>query len=147
MTDSRSPRALPQTTGGGRPLVLFDGVCNLCHASVRFIIERDPAGIFQFTSLQSATGQRIATAHGVDPLALDSMLLLEGGRLHRRSTAALRIARHLHSPWRLAFAFIVVPAFVRDAVYDFVGRRRYRWFGRRELCAVPVAGAEDRFID
>ena len=135
-----SPRAL------GGPVILFDGVCNLCHGTVQFVIRRDPAARFRFASLQSTAGLRLGEAHGVDPQALDSMLLLEHGRLYRRSTAALRIARGLRPPWPLAYALIAVPAFLRDALYDFVGRRRYRWFGKREHCAVSEPAAADRFL-
>lgn len=137
----------PARQHDARRLVLFDGVCNLCHHTVRFIIERDPTGVFCFASLQSERGRRIASEHGLDPDALDSVLLLEHGRLYRKSTAALRIARRLQSPWRLGYPLIVVPAVVRDAVYDFIGRRRYRWFGRREYCVVSVPDAKSRFLD
>jgi predicted DCC family thiol-disulfide oxidoreductase YuxK len=129
------------------PIVLFDGVCNLCHATVRFIIARDPDARMRFTSLQSPTGARIAAGHGVMPGALESMLLVENGMLYRKSTAALRIARLLRFPWWLGYGLIVIPRFLRDAVYDFVGRRRYRWFGTRDYCLVSQPGYERRFIE
>ena len=98
------------THGEPSSLVLFDGVCNLCHGTVRFVIERDPGQRFRFASLQSEVGQQLARRHGADPDALDSMLLLEGERLYRESTAALRILRRLRAPWPLAYALVVVPA-------------------------------------
>jgi predicted DCC family thiol-disulfide oxidoreductase YuxK len=131
----------------GGPIVLFDGICNLCHGTVRFIIARDPGARMRFSSLQSPTGARIAASHGVTPGALESMLLVENGVLYRKSTAALRIARLLRFPWWLGYGLIVVPRFLRDAVYDFVGRHRYRWFGTREYCLVSRPGYERRFIE
>lgn len=127
--------------------VLFDGVCNLCDASVQFVIRRDPRGLFRFASFQGGTGAKIAREHGVDPEALDAMVLIENGRVYRKSGAALRVARRLRFPWPLLYAFIVVPPLIRDPVYDFIGRRRYRWFGRKEECWVPDASLRGRFLD
>lgn len=127
--------------------VLFDGVCNLCDASVQFVIKRDPRGLFRFASFQGGTGAQIARGHGVDPEALDAMVLIENGRVYRKSGAALRVARRLRFPWPLLYAFIVVPPLIRDPVYDFIGRRRYRWFGRKEECWVPDASLRTRFLD
>lgn len=135
-----------QIDRNSEPVVLFDGVCNLCHATVRFIIARDTRARIRFASLQSPAGVRITAMHGVSPGDLDSVLLLEDGMLFRKSTAALRIARMLRFPWWLGYSFIVVPRFLRDAVYDFIGRRRYRWFGMREHCLVSQPGAEQRFL-
>jgi predicted DCC family thiol-disulfide oxidoreductase YuxK len=129
------------------PVVLFDGVCNLCDASVQFVIKRDPQGRFRFASFQGDRGARMAREHGVDPEALDSMVLIEGSRVYRKSSAALRVARRLRFPWPLLYAFIVVPPFIRNPVYDFIGRRRYRWFGRKEACWVPDAALRARFLD
>ena len=127
--------------------VLFDGVCNLCDASVQFVIRRDPGAVFRFASFQGDAGERIARDHGIDPEVLDSMVLIEGGRVHRKSSAALRVARRLRFPWPILYAMIVVPPFIRDSVYDFIGRRRYRWFGRKEACWVPDASLRARFLD
>lgn len=134
-----------ETSTAGR-VVLFDGECNLCHATVRFVIRNDPAKHFRFASLQSPAGRRIAAAHGVAGGDLGSMLLVEDRRVYRRSTAALRIARRLRWPWPLLAALLLVPRRLRDPLYDFVGRRRYRWFGRRDLCTVSEPSASDRFL-
>ena len=130
-----------------RAIVLFDGVCNLCDASVQFVIRRDPRGIFQFASLQGNVGSELARGSGVDPSALDSIVLLDHGKVYRKSSAALRIAKRLNAAWPLMYVFIVVPAPVRDLVYDFVGNRRYRWFGRKDQCWVPDADLRSRFLD
>ena len=128
------------------PIVLFDGVCNLCNATVRFIIANEAGEHVRFASLQSPSGRTLAAAHGVTPGSLDSMLLVANGSLFRKSTAALKIARLLRFPWWLAYWLILVPRFVRDPIYDFIGRRRYRWFGMRPECVISHPGAEHRFL-
>ena len=126
--------------------MLFDGVCNLCNGTIRFIIERDPHARFQFATLQSPAADRLIGAH-VDRASLpDSIVLLEEGRIHVRSAAALRIARQLRFPWPLAWIFIIVPRPVRDWVYDVIARHRYRWFGKREECMVPTPDLRNRFL-
>jgi predicted DCC family thiol-disulfide oxidoreductase YuxK len=128
-------------------LVLFDGVCNLCNGFVHFVIARDPRGRLQFAPLQSATARRLIERHGpLDPLP-DAIVLVEGGRLYTRSTAALRIARHLTFPWPVTTVFLVVPRPLRDWAYALVSSRRYRWFGRRDTCMVPTPELRARFIE
>ncbi len=128
-------------------LVLFDGVCNLCNGVVQFVIARDPSNRFQFGALQSASAQRVLDLHDMpDPLP-GSIVLVEDGHVFTRSTAALRIARHLAFPWPLASAFFIVPRSLRDWIYDLVARSRYRWFGKREHCMIPSPGVRSRFID
>ena len=128
-------------------IVLFDGVCNLCSAAVRFIVERDPEARFKFASLQSDVGVRLLAEHSIartdEP---ETMLLVEDGVVYDRSTAALRVARRLSGLWKLAWAFIVVPRPLRDAAYRFVAKRRYRWFGKQESCMVPTPELRERFL-
>jgi predicted DCC family thiol-disulfide oxidoreductase YuxK len=126
--------------------VLFDGVCNLCNGSVLFVIDRDPSAHFHFAALQSDAGRALLRQHGYAGADLSSIVLVDGGRLYTRSTAALRIARRLAWPWRLLYALIVVPRPLRDAVYDLVARNRYRWFGREEACRVPTPELRGRFL-
>ena len=130
------------------PIVLFDGVCNLCSAAVRFLIARDPSGRLRFASLQSEAGARVLAAHGrAAPVGEPgSVLLVEGGRVYERSTAALRTAAHLSGPWPLAVALLAVPRPLRDAVYGVIARRRYRWFGRTDACWVPTPALRARFL-
>jgi len=129
-----------------RPTVLFDGVCNLCNAAVLFVIDRDPAGYFRFAALQSDEGQRLLAEHGHRAPDLSSVLLVDGGRVYARSTAALRVARRLTGLWPLLYVFLAVPRPVRDAVYDWVARNRYRWFGRQDACRVPTPELRQRFL-
>jgi predicted DCC family thiol-disulfide oxidoreductase YuxK len=129
-----------------RAVILFDGVCNLCNGAVRFVIERDPAGRFQFAALQSAAAARLVGSRSRDRLP-DSIVLVEDGRLWTRSTAALRIARRLRFPWPAAYAMIVVPRPLRDWIYNLVARNRYTWFGRRDACMVPAPALQARFLE
>ena len=128
------------------PIILFDGVCNFCDASVNWIIAREPGGLFRFAPLQSPAGERLQREFGLDPTALDALVLVEGGRVYRKSGAALRIVRRVRWPWPVLFGFIVVPAFVRDFAYVRFARRRYRWFGRKDECMVPKARVRERFL-
>lgn len=128
-----------------QPLILFDGVCNLCQSSVQFILERDPQQQFKFASLQSETGTRIKAEYQV-PRDTDSILLLDGNVLYSRSTAALRIARRLRAPWSWWYAAILLPSFLRDPVYNFIARNRYRWFGKQEACWLPTPELKARFL-
>ena len=123
-------------------IVLFDGVCNLCNGAVQFILDHERDHALRFASLQSDEGARLLVAHGRKALAAgespDTMLLVEGGTLYDRSTAALRIARHLRAPWRWGVVFFVVPRVLRDFVYGVVARNRYRWFGKTDQCRLPT---------
>jgi predicted DCC family thiol-disulfide oxidoreductase YuxK len=134
-----------------RPVILFDGVCNLCNASVRWVIERDTRAAFDFASLQSAAARRLLEAAGfgggTDALP-DAIVLIDRDGVHTGSTAAARIARRLSFPyWLLGLLGTAVPAFIRDPLYRFVARNRYRWFGRRDSCARPAPGHAARFLD
>lgn len=127
-------------------LVLFDGVCNLCQGSVQFILKRDPRGRFRFASLQSDEGSRRLAEHGLPSESLTTLVLLEEGKAYLRSTAALRIARHLSGAWPLAAVFLLVPRPLRDRIYDFIARNRYRWFGKTEACLLPRPEWRERFL-
>lgn len=130
-----------------KALILYDGVCHLCQGTVRFIIRRDPQKRFRFGYIQSPASQ--AQLRAFPPVAegLDSVVLIEGGRVYTRSAAALRIARHLSGGWPLLYAFILLPPIIRDGVYDFIARHRYRWFGQSNECSLPSPEHTDRFID
>lgn len=128
------------------PVVLFDGVCNLCNGSVQFILKRDPQARFRFASLQSEAGRSLLVEHGLDPDALSSVVVIEDGRVWQESSAALRIARHLPGAWKLLRVFIVIPRPLRDAVYRLIARNRYRWFGKSETCWLPTPELKGRFL-
>ena len=129
------------------PIILFDGICKFCHASVQFVIKRDIHNRFRFCPLQSPRGQQLTKDHGIDKLNLTSMILLEHNKVYRKSSAALRIARNLSPPWPALYVFIVVPPFLRNAVYDFIGSHRYQWFGKLEQCTIPDDKSRERFLE
>jgi predicted DCC family thiol-disulfide oxidoreductase YuxK len=128
------------------PIVLFDGVCNLCHRAVRFLLERDPAARLRFASLQSGVGRALLAEHGLDADALDTIVLVDADGAHLRSDAALRIVRVLGPPWSWLRVLAALPRPLRDAGYDFVARNRYRWFGKKDACPMPRAEWRTRFL-
>lgn len=128
-------------------VVLFDGVCNLCNSSINFVIDRDPRGRLAFASLQSPAGQALLAEHGLPTSDFDTMVLIESGRTYLRSSAALRVLGKLRMPWRLLYPLLLIPPFVRNPVYNFIARRRYRWFGRLDACRVPTPELRRRFLD
>lgn len=136
------------TNQAPHPVVLFDGVCNLCNSTVHFLIDRDPDARLRFASLQSDEAAALLGEHGVEPPRGDpeSILLVEEGRVYDRSGAALRIARHMRGLWKALYVFLVVPSPIRDLVYRFIARNRYRWFGKSEVCRIPTPELRERFL-
>lgn len=134
--ESRHPAAMT---------VFYDGVCNFCNETVQFILARDAAAQFCFAPLQAPLGRDVLRALGKDAASLDTIILVDGDRAYVKSTAILRILLRLGGPWSLAWLFVAVPAVVRDAVYDFIAARRYRWFGRTQACVLPSPEVRDRF--
>jgi predicted DCC family thiol-disulfide oxidoreductase YuxK len=128
------------------PLIIFDGVCNLCNASVDFIVRHDQAARFRFTPNQGSTAQEVLPLHGKPSEEVGTLYLLEDGRLYDRSDAVLRIAKHLGFPWSLSVVFLIVPRFIRDGVYQWIARNRYRWFGKKETCRLPSPEERARFV-
>lgn len=129
------------------PIVLFDGVCNLCNSSVQFILKRDKQKKFRFASLQSQKGQEILQRFKLSLTDFNSFVLVEEGRIYTRSTGALRMLRSLGKGWKLLYGFIIIPKFIRDAVYNLIARNRYKWFGKKEACWVPTPELRERFLD
>lgn len=130
----------------GHSLVLFDGVCNLCNSSVNFIIDRDPEGHFKFAALQDESVQPLLSHLGLSTTYLDSIVLVQGEKYYRDSRAALRVARRLSGGWPILFSFIVIPRPIRDAIYRWIAKNRYRWFGKQETCRIPTPELRDRFL-
>lgn len=129
-----------------KAIVIFDGVCNFCDASVRFLMNRDPRGRFLFASNRSEAGSSLLRGFGIEPDSVESVYLVDRGRIWSKSGAALQIARRMPFPWRLGAVFVVIPRFLRDWVYDLIARNRYRWFGRAESCRLPLERERDRFL-
>lgn len=129
------------------PVVLFDGVCNLCENSVQFIIRRDKHARFRFASLQSVAAQQLMSEHRYSDDELSSVLLIANGKLYRKSRAGLQIAKRLDGAWPLLYYIgACIPLFISDPVYDYIGNRRYRWFGKKAECWVPDDDLRQRFV-
>jgi predicted DCC family thiol-disulfide oxidoreductase YuxK len=129
-----------------KPVILFDGVCNLCNNSVQFVINRDPEGKFRFAALQSEHATKIMRSHRLDPSALHSIILVDGDKVYQRSRAALEIVRRLSGLWPLLYGFLVIPPFIRNWLYDRVAANRYKWFGKKDECMIPTPELRSRFL-
>lgn len=128
-------------------LILFDGVCNLCNTSVNYIIKYDKKDMFRFVALQSEIGQKIVKEFNIDPKKTDSIILFsEEQKLSYKSTAALKIANHLNFPFNILVVFLIIPPFIRNWVYDYIAKNRYKWYGKRKECMVPTAELKNKFI-
>lgn len=127
------------------PIILFDGVCNLCNGMVKFIILRDARGQFQFASLQSTAAQNLLEAQGVSGDVMDTVMLLDGQHVYSKSDAVLHMFRGLSGRWPILFYLVVIPKPIRDFVYDLVAKYRYRLFGKRDTCMIPTEAIRSRF--
>lgn len=129
-----------------QPIVIFDGVCNFCNASVNFLLKHDKHQLFRFTANQEPAGQDILLQQGKQTGDVDTLYLYHCGKLYDRSDAALRIAGFLPFPWNLARVFLIIPRGLRNLVYNFIARNRYKWWGKREACRIPTPEERARFI-
>lgn len=128
------------------PIIFFDGYCNLCNAAVQFVIKHDPTNKFYFAPLQSA----IANQYLGDLEEFKNnktFILFQENKIYSRSTAALKVAKQLSGPIKLIYGFIIVPPFIRDAVYNFISTKRYRWFGKRNSCMIPTPTIAAKFLN
>ena len=128
------------------PIVLLDGVCNVCNSTVIFLIKRDKNKIVRFAHLQSETARSLLEKYQLDGNGVDSIVYIENNRVYIKSTAVLRILRYLKMPYPLLYAFIIIPTFIRNAAYDFIAKNRYRWFGKHDNCIVPSDELKERFL-
>jgi predicted DCC family thiol-disulfide oxidoreductase YuxK len=129
-----------------QPIVLFDGECTLCNRAVKFLLRHNHSGNLRFTSLQSAVGSDIVKLAGKTFEHSDTLLLLQDNILYSYSTAALKLTAHLRFPWRLLRIFILVPPIIRDTLYRFTAKNRYKWFGRKSFCMTDENRNKERFL-
>ena len=129
-----------------KQIILFDGACNLCNGAVNFVIKRDKSALIKFAALQSESGQRLLEQYHLSTGIFNSFVLIESGIVYTRSTAALKVCKNLTSLWPLMYGFIIVPKFIRDSIYNWIAKNRFRWFGKRERCMIPAPGIMDRFL-
>lgn len=131
-----------------KKIILFDGVCNLCDTSVQFIIKNDKNDVFRFVAIQSELGQQIIKHLGIDTFKTDSIILYEPGvAYYFKAEAALRIAKELKSWHSILYIFINVPNFIKNGVYDFIAKNRYKWYGKKEACMIPTPELKAKFLE
>ncbi|MEG3659148.1 thiol-disulfide oxidoreductase DCC family protein [Arenibacter palladensis] len=128
-------------------IILFDGVCNLCNSSVQYVIKRDKGNVYRFAALQSEIGKKLVEERGIDTFQVDSIILIEPGvAYYTKSTAALKIARSFGGVWQLASVFEWIPEKIRDWVYDYIAKNRYKWYGRKDACMIPTPELKSKFL-
>lgn len=131
-----------------KKIILFDGVCNLCNSAVQFIIEHDKKDVFRFVALQSELGQEILNYIGIDVKNIDSIVLYEPGvAYYYKSDAALQIARNLNGLFSLGTVFKILPTGIRNELYDYIAKNRYKWYGKKESCMVPTPELKIKFLE
>ena len=129
-----------------KSLILFDGVCNLCNASVRFIISKDKSNKFQFTNLQSEYALKKLCEFNLEAIP-DSLVLISGQNIYFKSDAIIEIIRSFSKPWHVFLIFKYLPKSLRDFFYDLIAKYRYKLFGKRDTCIIPEKSISDRFIE
>jgi len=127
-------------------IILFDGVCNLCNNAVDFVIKRDKKDHFKFGALQDAASKSILKENKINQDYIDSIILVRGDQIFYKSKAALEIAKNLSGLWPVLVVFNVVPSFIRDPIYDWIARKRYSWFGKKETCRIPTPEEKQKFL-
>jgi predicted DCC family thiol-disulfide oxidoreductase YuxK len=127
-------------------IILFDGVCNFCNSSVNFVIERDKKSTIKFAALQSDAGQQLLQQFNLPTNQFNSFVYIEGGKLFTESTASLRVVKNLPAPWPVVYGFIIVPKFIRDGIYKWIAKNRYKWFGKKDQCMIPSPEIRSRFL-
>lgn len=130
-----------------RPILLFDGVCNLCNGSVHFVLKHEKGNELKFGHLQSEEARSLLKGSNFDPSELSSLVFVYNGWIHRKSNAAFELAKYLKTPWSWVRIFSILPTFLTDIVYDFIARNRYSWFGKTDQCVVPTPDLRARFLD
>ena len=127
-------------------IVLFDGVCNLCNSTVQFIIRHDSKAKFRFASLQSEVGQLLISQLGLPVETLNTIIYITDNQFYTKSSAVLHIFRTMAGGWNILFGLMIIPPFLRDFAYDFIAKRRFRFFGRSESCVIPTQENQERFL-
>ena len=127
-------------------IILFDGVCSLCNSSIHFIIKHDKKNYFRYATLQSEIGKEKLKECTINETQIDSLVLIENNTAYTKSTAVLRIAKHLNKLYPLLYGFMIIPSFIRNIIYNFIARNRYTWFGKRKECMISTDEIKEKFI-
>ncbi|MFI5185371.1 MAG: thiol-disulfide oxidoreductase DCC family protein [Chitinophagales bacterium] len=129
-----------------KPVILFDGICNFCNAIVNFIIRQDKKNVFLFCTFQSEPGKKLLEEYKINWKDNDSFVIIEHGKAWQKSTAALKLYNKLPWFWKWTQIFWIVPTFIRDGVYNFIAKNRYRWFGKKDACMIPAPEVKEKFL-
>ena len=129
-----------------QPVILFDGVCNFCNSTINFVIKKNKKQNLFFTPLQSETGQKLLQQYNLPLNDMESFVFIENEKAHTQSTAALKVCRYLKGLWPMCYGFIIVPKFIRDGIYSWIAKNRYKWFGVRRECMIPTPDVKERFL-
>ena len=129
-----------------QPIILFDGVCNFCNNAVNFVIKRNAKANILFAPMQTEAGEKLLIHHNLPINDMQSFVFIDKGTAYKQSTAALKVCRYLRGLWPLCYGFIIVPKFIRDGIYNWVAKNRYKWFGIKESCMIPAPEVKKRFL-
>ncbi len=132
---------------GPNTIVFFDGVCNFCNYWVSFAIKRDRKKKLKFTTLQGKTTKELFEQYKINITSLNSVILIDKGKVYTQSSAAIRICKYLNGGWKLFYGLMIIPKFIRDFFYNIIARNRYKWYGKRDECMVPTPELRERFLD
>jgi len=128
------------------PVILFDGVCNFCNSAINFVLKQDKKGVFRFAPLQSEAGRQLLHQYDLSIQEFDSFVLIDNGRVYKKSAASFRVMHHLPWYWKELQILRIIPTIFRDAIYDFIARNRYKWFGKKDQCMIPTPEMKGKFL-
>ena len=128
------------------PIILFDGVCNFCNSAVNFTLKRNTKAEIRFAPMQSEAGQKLLQQYNLPADDMESFVFIENGVAYKQSTAALKVCRHLRGLWPICYVFMIVPKFIRDGIYNWIAKNRYKWFGVKQACMIPTPEVKSRFL-
>ncbi len=128
-------------------IILFDGVCNFCNSAVNFVIKRDKNNLIQFSPLQTEIAHELLARHKLPTENMKSFIFIEEGKSYTQSTAALKVCRYLTGLWPLLYSFIIIPHFIRDGIYKWIAKNRYKWFGQKNECMIPTPELLAKFLN
>ncbi len=129
-----------------QPTILFDGVCNFCNGAVNFVIKRDKKSVIKFAALQSNAGIQLLKEYSLPTNDMKSFVFIENGVAYTQSTAAIKVCKYLNAGWSLCKVFIIVPKFIRNGLYNWIAKNRYKWFGQKDSCMIPTLKVRTRFL-
>lgn len=129
-----------------QPVILFDGVCNFCNSAVNFVIKRNAKANIFFTPMQSDAGQKLLQQYNLPVHDMQSFIFIDEGKVYKQSTAAFRVCRYLRGLWPVCYGLIIIPNFIRDGIYNWIAKNRYKWFGMRQTCMMPTPEVKARFL-